>query len=100
MGNSVLKKVEWLTWRNPHAHQSKLILVSLGQHHTRGGGLVGGRVSPPYTDDFEFLFFFFVVFVFFWGGGGQRIQYVITISVFSPAHCTVNHAVFLVVQRI
>ena len=46
-------------------HQSKLILVSLGQHLTRRGGLVGGRVSPPYTDDFEFLFFFF----FFFGGG-------------------------------
>ena len=48
---------------------------------------MGGRVSPPYTDDFEFLFFFF-----FWGGG-QRIQYVITISVFSPAHLTVNHGI-------
>ena len=49
---------------------------------------MGGRVSPPYTDDFEFLFFFFLV-----GGGGQRIQYVITISVFSPAHLTVNHGI-------
>ena len=51
-----------------------------------------GRVSPPYTDDFEFLFFFFFFFFFFWGGG-QRIQYVITISVFSPAHLTVNHGI-------
>ena len=54
---------------------------------------MGGRVSPPYTDDFEFLFFFFF---FFWGGGGgggQRNQYVITISVFSPAHLTVNHGI-------
>ena len=50
---------------------------------------MGGRVSPPYTEDFEFLFFFVFVF-FFFGGGGQRIQYVITISVFSPAHLTVN----------
>ena len=51
---------------------------------------MGGRVSPPYTDDFEFLFFFFLV-----GGvgGGQRIQYVITTSVFSPAHLTVNHGI-------
>ena len=55
---------------------------------------MGGRVSPPYTDDFEFLFFVFFVFVFFGGGvGGQRIQYVITISVFSPAHLTVNHGI-------
>ena len=57
----------------------------------RGGGLVGGRVSPPYTDDFEFLFFFF--FFFFGGGGGQRNQYVITFYVFSPAHLTVNHGI-------
>ena len=27
---------------------------------------MGGRVSPPYTDDFEFQFFFF-----FFGGGGR-----------------------------
>ena len=74
MGNSVLKKVEWLTWKNSHAHQSKLILVSLGQHLTRGGGLVGGRVSPPYTDDFEFLCFFVFCFLFFFffGGGGAK----------------------------
>ena len=54
---------------------------------------MGGRVSPPYTDDFEFLFF---LFFFFGGGGGggQRIQYVITISVFSPAHLTVNHGIY------
>ena len=38
---------------------------------------MGGGVSPPYTV----------------GGGGQRIQYVITISVFSPAHLTVNHGI-------
>ena len=51
---------------------------------------MGGRVSPPYTDDFEFCFFFFLVGG---GAGGQRIQYVITISVFSPAHLTVNHGI-------
>ena len=75
---------------------------------------MGGRVSPPYTDDFEFLFFFFVfcffflggggltnplantIFTFFFlgGGGGRRIQYVITISVFSAAHLTVNHGIY------
>ena len=48
---------------------------------------MGGWVSPPHTDDFEFLFFF-------GGGGGRpRIQYVITTSVFSPAHLTVNHGI-------
>ena len=46
---------------------------------------MGGRVSPPYTDDFEFLFFFCFE--------ETRIQYVITISVFSPAHLTVNHGI-------
>ena len=64
---------------------------------------MGGRVSPPYTDDFEFLFFFFLFFVFFLGGGGGRIiQYLITISVFSAAHLTVNHGIclFIVDQRI
>ena len=37
---------------------------------------MGGRVSPPYTDDFEFLFCFvlfcFVFFFFLGGGGGSK----------------------------